>query len=69
MARVSSITRLSALHRYCQRIQQRDSTFSGTADDTIVVIIERGTGATTTISTPLTREALTALIEAKALIS
>lgn len=53
----------SSLGRYSQKLRQQDGALMGTPDDTIIVIMERSTGATTTISTSASRAAIIALIQ------
>ena len=53
----------SALHRYVQKQQIKDGLHAGTSDDVVVVIVERSTGDTTTLTTGVSKAALIGLIE------
>lgn len=53
----------SALHRYVQKLETHDGQFAGTADDVVVVIVERSTGDTTTLTTGVSKAALIGIIE------
>ena len=53
----------SALHRYVVKLKARDGMHAGTSNDVVVVIVERSTGETTTMTTGASRAALVGLIE------
>lgn len=55
----------SAIGRYVRKLEDRDSLFANLPDDTLVVIIERSTGATATFSTRLDKAAIVSLIASK----
>jgi hypothetical protein len=55
----------SAIGRYMQKLEARDGLFAGSPNDTIVVIIERSTGSTATISTRLDKAVIASLIESQ----
>lgn len=57
-----SISR-SALHRYARDLKARDVEQVGTADNTVVVIMERASGTVRTITTAASGAAIAALIE------
>ncbi len=52
----------SSLYRYMEKLRAKDALHTGTADDTVVVIVERATGATTTLTTSATGTAVLAMI-------
>ena len=53
----------STLHRYVVKLRDRDGMHAGSADDVVVVIVERSTGQTTTLTTGASRAAVVAVIE------
>ena len=52
----------SGLHRYALKLKERDALHAGTQDGTIVIIVERGTGAVTTLTTGASRDAIAGMI-------
>lgn len=56
----------SGLHRYMQDMRSKDSLHTGTTDNTIIIIVERDSGTTKTLSTGATAAAIVAMIEGSA---
>lgn len=52
----------SGLHRYVAGLKEQDAMFNGTNDDLVVVMMERSTGSVTTMTTNLSRHAVSGLI-------
>lgn len=53
----------SAMHRYVRLLKSKDGQHTGTLNDTIVMVVERGTGTVTTLTTGATKAAIVAMIE------
>lgn len=54
----------SALHRYMARLKRADGAQLTGDDRTVIVLIDRATGATTTVTSPASKEAVLASISA-----
>jgi hypothetical protein len=52
----------SALHRYMQKLKASDQLHHGTPDNTVVVIVDRATGSTMSLTTTAAAEAVAAAI-------
>jgi len=52
----------SGLHRYAVQLRARDAQHAGTVDDTLVIIVERSTGATTSLTSSASRDAITGAV-------
>lgn len=46
----------SSLNRYAAKLRKRDALYAGTTEGTLVIIIERATGAVTSLMTSASRE-------------
>ena len=52
----------SGLHRYASKLREGDALHAGTPDATIVIIVERGTGAVTVLTTSASRDVVAGLV-------
>ena len=52
----------SGVHRYASKLREGDALHAGTSDATIVIIVERGTGAVTTLTTSASRDVVAGLV-------
>ena len=52
----------TALHRHMQKLAIQDALHAGTKDDTVIIVIERSTGSTTSITTTASKQMIVALI-------
>ena len=52
----------SGLNRYALKLREGDGRHTGTADATIVIVIERGTGSVTSLTTNASRDTVAGLV-------
>ena len=53
----------SALHRYFQKLADRDARHRGNPDDLVIILVERSTGSTTTLTTAVCKRVVVEAIE------
>lgn len=54
----------AGLHRYMQKLKKRDSLNFGSPNDTVIVVMQRSTGAVFNLTTTASVEVVVAMIEA-----